>query len=53
MRDVGNPGNAATSPTLHFGVEPKYFVAGKQKVNSFRYIVNVDLYPEEGSSRFR
>ena len=45
-RDLGNPGNAATSPTLQLGVKPKRSVAGKQKVYCVRYHLNVDLYPE-------
>jgi len=53
MRDMGNPGKAATSPTLHFGVKPKRYVAGKQKVYRFLYLLYVDSYPADGSSRFR
>jgi hypothetical protein len=41
MRDMGNPGNAATSPTLQFGVKPKRYVAGKQKVHRFLCILYV------------
>jgi len=54
MRDVVNPGNAATSPTLQFGVKPKRYFAGKQKVSRFLYVLYVrDSYPADGSSRFR
>ena len=54
MREVGNPGYAATSPTLQFGVKPKRYVAGKRKVNRFLYILYVrDSYPADGSSRFQ
>jgi len=53
MRDVGNPGNAATSPTLPLSVKPKRYFAGKQKIRCFRYILYVDSYPADGSSRFR
>jgi len=54
MREVGNPGNAATSPTVEFGVKPKRYVAGKQQVNRILYILYVrDSYPVDGSSRFQ
>jgi hypothetical protein len=54
VREVGKPGNAATSPTLQSGVKPKRYVAGKQEVGSFLYILYArDSYPADGSSRFQ